>query len=548
MVTEDDHDSLDRTAVTHTACRSAGHRSRWTGVRAPHVRMSKPIHTTVQSTRGPIAGSKRSRRGRRGLRLGPRARVIAGGRRAAPGPQRRVIASTHSVNASLKARRRSDSSQGQVSPRHLRHQGDPEPGPAGHRTGVRQPGEQQRQGDQEVVVVGGPGRRGTPRASGPRRSPRAAAARDRHGASGRTRTAPRPRPRPPRAPGRATPAPRAGAVRPPGGLVEAVQESSSPWSRKGRVRVKKPAGSGIASAAAPQASTGTRTAAASARHRPANRKSRRTGASSGLSATAAPMTAPAAVHRRRSASSRASGRATAAVTVQLPRRTRCPNGAKPTASPVSPEHRQPAAERHAVQPQRTGPAQRQQGRHRARHQHPQHVRGQQGLRGGGEYRAREVEEVRIVVRGAAGQPGAGGPHDDRVVHPAVRGHTPRVHTPDAASTTTRAAHADPPAGRTNHPEMSLLPVRMNGTLGAARRLRRRTSTPLRPSKMPPMSFGQGDLGRSGIPGNRNRNSSPGTVATVTTPRTGPLWPRPPRPAPNGAGCSSSVAGRWPPWR
>ncbi|GAA4008091.1 hypothetical protein GCM10022384_62470 [Streptomyces marokkonensis] len=40
-------------------------------------------------------------------------------------------------------------------------------------------------------------------------------------------------------------------------------------------------------------------------------------------------------------------------------------------------------------------------------------------------------------------------------------------TAQAASTATSAAHAAPPAGRTNHPEMSLLPVRMTGTLGAA---------------------------------------------------------------------------------
>ncbi|GJF18811.1 hypothetical protein SHO565_01000 [Streptomyces sp. HO565] len=38
---------------------------------------------------------------------------------------------------------------------------------------------------------------------------------------------------------------------------------------------------------------------------------------------------------------------------------------------------------------------------------------------------------------------------------------------DAPSTATSAAHAGPPAGRTNHPEMSFLPVRMRGTLGAA---------------------------------------------------------------------------------
>ncbi|GAA2576403.1 hypothetical protein GCM10010424_21430 [Streptomyces lienomycini] len=37
----------------------------------------------------------------------------------------------------------------------------------------------------------------------------------------------------------------------------------------------------------------------------------------------------------------------------------------------------------------------------------------------------------------------------------------------AASTVTSTAHRCPPAGRTNHPEMSLLPVRMNGTLGPA---------------------------------------------------------------------------------
>ncbi|GGR82035.1 hypothetical protein GCM10010220_37950 [Streptomyces parvulus] len=36
-----------------------------------------------------------------------------------------------------------------------------------------------------------------------------------------------------------------------------------------------------------------------------------------------------------------------------------------------------------------------------------------------------------------------------------------------ASTVTGTAHRCRPAGRTNHPEMSLLPVRMNGTLGAS---------------------------------------------------------------------------------
>ncbi|GAA4996359.1 hypothetical protein GCM10023257_43320 [Streptomyces hyderabadensis] len=40
-------------------------------------------------------------------------------------------------------------------------------------------------------------------------------------------------------------------------------------------------------------------------------------------------------------------------------------------------------------------------------------------------------------------------------------------TADAASTVTSTAHGCRPAGRTNHPEMSLLPVRMNGTLGPA---------------------------------------------------------------------------------
>ncbi|GHA54835.1 hypothetical protein GCM10010330_02680 [Streptomyces tendae] len=38
---------------------------------------------------------------------------------------------------------------------------------------------------------------------------------------------------------------------------------------------------------------------------------------------------------------------------------------------------------------------------------------------------------------------------------------------DAASAVTSTAHGCLPAGCTNHPEMSLLPVRMNGTLGPA---------------------------------------------------------------------------------
>jgi hypothetical protein len=46
MVTEDDHDSPDRMAATQTAYMGSLVIGPETGVRAPHVRMSKPIHTT----------------------------------------------------------------------------------------------------------------------------------------------------------------------------------------------------------------------------------------------------------------------------------------------------------------------------------------------------------------------------------------------------------------------------------------------------------------------------------------------------------------------
>ncbi len=100
--------------------------------------------------------------------------------------------------------------------------------------------------------------------------------------------------------------------------------------------MRNPAGSGNSSAAPTDATTGTPTNTTSPRHRPANTNNNPTGASNGFNATAPPITTPAATHRPRPASNNPNGRASTAVAVQFPSSTRCPNGANPTASPISP--------------------------------------------------------------------------------------------------------------------------------------------------------------------------------------------------------------------
>lgn len=178
------------------------------------------------------------------------------------------------------------------------------------------------------------------------------------------------------------------------------------------------------------------------------------------------MTTPAPVQRPRLASSSASGSATVAVTVQLPSRTRCPNGAKPSASPVSPRTASllPSGTRcrRSAQAQasasRTVTAQGTRTRSTAPGSSACGTAARTAL---GRYRkcgssygeppASQVRAARTTI--ALSIP------PSEVVRAAWAA--------DAASTVASTAHGCRPAGRTNHPEMSLLPVRMHGTLGPA---------------------------------------------------------------------------------